>query len=460
MTFDEVDDIDWRGVETGAMNVSDEVVIKATFSDYLYPGYMDPLYAWANEFADRHPGYRVEVTGIDFREVPKVVAEAAARGDAPDIAGYFYTATQFARDTRDANGDPLFTSVEREIAGRTQILGEKVVLDDLVPAARGYFSYGGELVSSPLTASTVVMLANADVLEAAGVTTLPRTWSELTAACAAVAESTGGAVKGATWPNHGWLFQQAVGQQGGLLVDHDNGRTGRAENVNLNSPEVLAYARWWQDLNNAGHFLYTGETADWFGPFDAFVEGRAAFLITSSVEVSRATARENGFRVRVGTLPHNEAVPHAGASIGGDSLWLTAGLDPVKRDGALAFMQFLLRPENAATWHRANGRIPMTQPAIDLLEADGWFAENPNMRVATEQLARADGSPAALGILTGAFAAIQHGAPEAMHDVLVGGADPDIRFGQAQAAAQKRLTAYNAECANGTRTPGDLTVAW
>jgi sn-glycerol 3-phosphate transport system substrate-binding protein len=443
------------------MNVSDEVVIKATFCDYLYAGFMDPLFARAEEFAARHPGYRVEVTGHDFREIPKVMAEAAVRGTLPDITGYYYTATQFARDTRDADGEPAFTSVQREIGGRTHILGEKVVLDELVPAARGCFSYDGELVSLPLTASTAIMLANADVLDAAGVTTMPDTWGELTAACAAVKESTGGAVTGVTWANHGWFFLEAVGQQGGMLVDRDNGRSGRSERVNLTSPEVLAYARWWQALNDAGHFLYTGEIADWSGAFDAFAEGRVAFSITSSVELRRVTeAVGDSFRLVATALPHNENAPHAGSQVGGDSLWLTAGLDPVKRDGALAFMQYLLRPEHAATWHRSNDRIPLTRSAIDLLDAEGWFAANPNARVASEQLDLSDGSPGALGMLTGAFAAIQNGAPRAIHDLLVAGADPLARFTEAEAVAQQQLADYNAECAGGTRTPGDLTVAW
>jgi sn-glycerol 3-phosphate transport system substrate-binding protein len=445
------------------MNENDEVVIKASFCDYLYPGYMDPLFKRAEEFGARHPGYRVEVSGHDFRTMPQVVAEAAARGEAPDIAGYFYTSTQFARDTRDAAGAPLFTSVEREVAGRMEILGERVVLDDIVPAARNYFGYGRELVSVPLTASTVVLLANAELLEKAGVASLPRTWGELEAACVAVAESTGGAVKGATWPNHGWLFQEAVGQQGGLLVDHDNGRSGRAEKAHLTSPELMAYVKWWQRLHADGHYLYTGKTGDWMGSFDAFVEQRAAFLITTSVEVDRATstARDAGFTTVAGSLPHNENAPHAGTSIGGDSLWLAAGLSQAKKDCALAFIQFLLRPENAATWHRANGRIPLTRPAITLLESEGWFTEHPNARVATEQLDQADGSPAALGMLAGAFASIQYGTTEAMHDVLVEGADPDARFERADVEAQENLTEYNADCTGtGARTPRNLTVAW
>jgi sn-glycerol 3-phosphate transport system substrate-binding protein len=439
----------------------DVVIIRASFSDYLFPGYLAPLHKAAAEFAERHPGYRVEVTGYDFRDVAEEVTKAVAAGEPPDLAGYFYTATQLARDTLDDAGRPLFTSVEKEIAGRTEILGEPVVIDDLVPAARDYFSYGGELVSVPLTASTVILFANTTTLKAAGVTELPTTWRELEDACAAVAALPDGPDGGVTWPNHGWLFQQAVCQQGGLLVDQDNGRGGRAGKADLNSAEMRAYVQWWQRLHERGHYRYTGVKADLLGVFDAFAEQRVAFLMTSSVEAGRAAAAaaDAGFTVRCGPLPHNEDVPNAGTSIGGDSLHLRAGLDPAKRDAALAFTQFLLAPERAAQWHRANGRIPITGASIRLLEEEGWFERNPNARVATDQLAAADGSPAALGMLVGEFGEIQYGTTDAMHDVLVEGADPVARFDQAEAKAQLAIADYNARCAGPyRRTPERLSI--
>jgi sn-glycerol 3-phosphate transport system substrate-binding protein len=438
-------------------------VVRIWLNDYLYPGYLDPVLKLAEEFSAAHPEYQVDIRGVDFRTMPEVVAEAVEEGNPPHVAEFFYTATQVARDLLGANGRPLFTSVEKAIGGRGEILGEPVVIDDIVPAARDYYTYGGELTSVPPTASTLVLYGNTTVLDKAGVSWPPRTWDDVELACKAVAELPDGPGHGITWPNHGWTFQQAVAQQGGLLTDQDNGRSGAATSVDLAGTEILAYVDWWRRLNNEGHYLYTGTPADWMGTYHAFAEQRVAFAVTSSVEAGRMVTAgiDGGFTVDVSWLPHNGGAPYAGVFCGGDSMWLADGLDEATRDGALAFMQLMLEPRHVADWHRANGRIPITNTAIALLEREGWFAENPHLRVATDQLAATNGTPAALGPLLGAFAAVQDLPAWAMHDVLVSGADPAARFAEATAAAQRLLDEYNTDCHSQIRrTPRSLGVCW
>jgi sn-glycerol 3-phosphate transport system substrate-binding protein len=435
-----------------------KTVITVWLNDYLYPGYLDPALELAERFGREHPGYHVEITGFDFRTMPAAVAGAAERGAPPDLAEYFYTATQLARDTRAADGRPLFTSVERAVGGRSEILGVPVAIDDLVPAARRYFSVDGELLSVPPTASTLILYANTTLLERAGVEELPRSWSELEAAAKAVTALEDGPPHAITWPNHGWFFQQAVAQQGGLIVDRDNGRSGRAESVHLDSDELMAYVRFWQRLADQGHYRYAGAAADWMGTYDAFAAQEVAFAISTSVEAGRMlqAGRDNGFTVRTGWVPSNDTADYAGVFVGGDSLWLTDGLSPEKRDGALAFIQYLLQPGHVADWHKANGRVPITRSAVALLEEEGWFADHPDLRTATDQLDAADGSPASLGPLLGDFGALNDATTEAMHDVLTAGADPVTRFAAAQAQAQARIDDYNRD----DRTTGDFSVAW
>lgn len=448
---------------TNGPDGTDPTPVNVWLNDFLYPGYLDPVKKLARDFNAAHPEYRIDIQGFDFRTMPEEVARAAETRNPPHVAEFFYTATQLARDLRGKDGAPLFTSVEKAIGGRTAILGEPVVIDDIVPAARDYFTYDGDLTSMPPTASTLVLYANTTMLDKAGVGRLPRTWAEIEDACKAVAALSGGPEHGITWPNHGWFFQLAVAQQGGLFTDRDNGRTGPATTVDLASAEMLAYVDWWQRLSEEGHYLYAGTPADWMGTYAAFAEQRVAFAISTSVEAGRmvAAGADGGFAVEVGWLPHNGGAPYAGVSIGGDSLWLADGLDEATQDGALAFMQFVLNPHHAAAWHRANGRIPMTRASIALLEEAGWFAENPHLRVATDQLAAADGSPAALGPVLGEFACVQDIPVDAMHDVLVSGADPVARFTAATADAQRLLDDYNSHCHGDLRrTPSRLGVSW
>lgn len=435
-------------------------VVTVWFATHPFPGYMDPLEKMAREFENAHPGYRLDVVGHDFREMPAKVVAAVAEGNPPDVAEYYHTASQLARDTRDRDGRPLFTSVTRAVAGRRSILGEPVVLDDIVPTIRDYYSYRGELVSMPMTATTTLLFSNATLLRAAGLPRPPATWAELEAACDAISALDSGPRHGVTWPLHGWIFQQAVAEQGALLADADNGRTGRATRVHLDSPEMLRFATWWKKLHDTGRHLSTGEPGDWLAGLEAFVQQRVAFAVFSSAMcgVALHMAGAAGFDVAVSASLRRGEVPYAGHTISGQSLWLRDGLDEATRDGALAFLQFLDNPGNVAEWHHTQGFIPVTQAGSALLEEQGWFDEHPFHRAASDQVRTSDRSPAALGAFLGGFAGIQRLAMGAMQDVLTGGAEPAARFRRADAEAQDLLRAHNARCEAG-QSPDRLEVA-
>ncbi|MFL6162154.1 MAG: extracellular solute-binding protein [Jatrophihabitantaceae bacterium] len=436
--------------------------INVWLSDYRVSNQPEIAVAAAAEFNQAHPEYLVEVTSYDVRALPAEVARAAEQGAPPDVAEYHPTVIRPALDTLGPDGAPLFTPVERAIAGRVELLGEPVLLGDMVPAVRDYFRYAGELTSVPRTASTAVLYSNMSILARAGVAEPPRTWREVTAACRAVAKLSGGPSHCITWPNFYWFFLQAVAQQGGLLADHDNGRSGRAEKVSLSSSELIAFVTWWQRLHQDGHYLYTGTVGDFGGCFAAFEDQQVAFILSSSVDVTHMLHRgeQHGFTVMASPMPHNDEVRLAGNMMGGASLWLAAGLSEAKQDGALAFMQHLINPRNAAAWAKLQDRIPVTRAAADTLEKEGWFLRNPNRRVATDVLEAADGSPAALGPLLGGYAGIMGEITAAMHDVLVGDAEPVGRFTKATDQGQQLLDAYNSYCLGPPRrTPRDLTVS-
>ncbi|GHG38560.1 extracellular solute-binding protein [Streptomyces zaomyceticus] len=437
--------------------MSDQVVLDVWLNDYpVVPLFLSETRELAAEFERTHPGVRVQVRGVDHLKLPEEVARAAREGRPPAIVQSFYTSTQLSRDLLASDGSPLFTSVERAVDGRDKILGVPARLDDLVPAARDYYTFDGEgLFALPPLTSTTLLYANTTVLEAAGVRSVPRTWEELTAACAAVARLDGGPSHGVTWPNHGWLFQQAVAQQGALLATPGNGRTERATAVEADSPAVLRFARWWQGLHADGHYLYSGlrSAGDdtypaWERNYRAFAEQRVAFVLSTSVEADRMVqaGHDGGFEVVAAPMPYSAGVPYAGNVIGGDSLWLAAGLEPAARDAALAFLLTFLTPRNAAERHKTSGFIPVTESARALLEDEGWFEANPHHRVALDQLAAGERATAADGALVGDFVGIQDTLTAAMHDVLTAGADPAERFALARSEAQRLLDDHNAHC--------------
>lgn len=427
--------------------MTDKIVVDAWLADLAFPHYMDELFRLGREFGQAHPEYEIRIRGLGFRDGAAAVAQAAAEGSPAAIAEYYYTETPDALDALDAAGRPLFTSVERAVAGRTHVLGEPVVVDDLLPALRAQYSRHGELFSLPTVATTFQLLTNVTMLRAAGVPDIPETWQDLRAACERLAASPGGPRYPITWPNNGIPFQHAIAMQGGELADHGNGRLGRARTVDFTTKEMLAWVTWWRDLHRDDLYHYTGELGDWLGTFELFAEQQVAFRLSSTNDIGTAAeaAAEAGFEFAVSRFPYNADVPYQGNVVAGTSLWLADGLDEATRDGALAFMQFLGNPRNAARYHKAHSFIPVTRSAFALLEQEGWFAKHPYHRSPNDQLDLAANVDAAPGALIGDFFEIQVVLTRAMHDVLVAGADPLERFARATTEAQEMLARYLAE---------------
>ncbi|CAM3281083.1 extracellular solute-binding protein [Stackebrandtia soli] len=432
------------GVTACSGEAKDEGVID------VWIGFTDYRLDWAKEraaeFVKKHPDYKINVEGYDtYETLFDALTAATQQGKPPTIVQNFEAATQESRDAVNADGDPLFVSVEKAIDGRDEILGEPVVLDDIVEAASSYYTVDGEFSSMPWNTSTPIFYSNSEFLEAADIEP-PQTWEELTEACDAIMKLKDAPKSCISWPNHAWFPEQVLAEQGGLLANADNGRSDRATEVDMTSPEWLSWIDWWKELNDKGHYYYSGVQEDWDGPKNAFGGQQVAFLMTSSGDATAVVgdAEKTGFDVEVSMLPRFADKDYHGNLIGGATLWLVDGLETKTQDGALAFMQFLNNPENAADWHKTTGYIPITNAAVELLEKEGWYDERPYHKVATDQLAQTDGSPAATGVLLGSFVAIRAEVTQAIEEILTDGADPADRFAKAQENAQKLLDDYNA----------------
>jgi sn-glycerol 3-phosphate transport system substrate-binding protein len=90
-----------------------KIVINVWLANFPFPGYLDNRIQDAANFNKAHPQYDVEVKAVDFSALPQEVAAAVQQGDAPQVADYYYNATQIARDAKARGGKPLFTSVQR-----------------------------------------------------------------------------------------------------------------------------------------------------------------------------------------------------------------------------------------------------------------------------------------------------------------------------------------------------------
>lgn len=451
------------GMVTG---MTTQTTLDVWVTDLTFPGYMDRWYKLAAEFEKAHPDYRVEITAVNFFTGAREIAAGVASGRQPAIADYYLYLNQVAQDMRALDGAPVYTSVERAIGDRTEILGEPVVIHDILPAMREACTYDGDMTSMPSVGTVFLQYTNNDLLERAGVAEPPRTWDELESACKALEELEGGPTHGVNWPNHGFLHMQAMGSQGGLIADNHNGRTRRATTINLASQEMITWVSWMRRMSREGHYLYTGGIPHWGESFGAFAGQQVGIRVSSSNDVNYTVraADEAGFGLTVSRYPYNAQVPYGGNWIAGSSLWLGNRLDEATQDGALAFLMFLHNPRNAANRHKANSFLPLTHSALDLLDSEGWFAENPHHKVPSDQLGTfpdrpADGrTPPFKGVHFGDFAGVQDVLTRAVDDVLQRDADPVDRLNAATDEAQPLIEAYNAEATSATGPRSDTSL--
>lgn len=416
----------------------------------VWVAFTDNRLDWAREraveFNELYPQYNVTVEGYaSYEELFQAAALAFEQGTQPAIVQYFEAATQDARDA-NFNGVPHFKSIAEAFGDRAEVNGLPVNFDDFVDLVRAYYTLDGSYTSFPWNTSSAIMFTNENLLAAAGIETVPATWAEIEAACEAIMALEDAPEHCITWPNHGWFFEQAVAQEGADLVNNGNGREARATETLVNNEAAVNFVTWWKDLQDKGYYIYTGVQRDWTGTYNAFVAQDVAFLIYSSSDTTLLTndARAAGFEALASFFPYNQDAEYFGNLIGGASLWLANGLSTEVEDGALTFLLHFTNTENAASWHQLTGYVPVTKSAIELLEGEGWFEENPNSAVAGEQLAASVPSSATAGAIVGSFPKIRDIVTTAIEEVLVNGRDVTEALTAAKELADEELSFYNA----------------
>ena len=415
-----------------------EIPVWIAFSDYR----LDWTVELAAEFNEMFPQYNVNIVGgYSYETVFAETQLAAEQGELPAVVQFFEAGTQDARDSG------LFKSIASALAGREDVEGFPVALDDFIGPVAAYYTLDGEFTSMPWNTSSAIWFNNMSILNEAGIDTAPATWDEVAAACEAIMAMDGAPEYCFTFPNHGWFFEQWLAQQDALFANNGNGREERATEVVFNSEAGVAVLEWLDEMAAAGYLYYSGAQGgdSWATVDQAFQTQQVAMAAYSSSDTPFCTNMgvDNGFEVTASFLPYNDDTGWTGNLIGGATMWLTDGLAEDVETGALAFLLFLTDTANAASWHQVTGYMPIRTSAVDLLASEGWFETNPNQTVAADQLAQSTVTPATSGAIIGAFPSIRNVVTAAIDRVLLTDEDAQSILDAAAAEANIILEEYN-----------------
>ena len=424
---------------TAALTAQDapiEIVFSHAFGDANRQGWVESV---IEAFEAENPNINVTaVSNPSYRDTLNGAILGAQQGTAPHIVQVFEVGSQLALDSG------IFVPVS-SLATEEQLAS----LEDVIPAVRDYYSLGDDQWSLPWNSSNAVMYYNKTIFEAAGLDPEmpPQTYSEVMATCEtlmAQAEDLG--LQGCMgWNMHSWFVEQWMAEQQAPLANNENGRDGRATEINLESEAMMNIFNFWKDMADAGYYIYTGALEDWNGSDALFTGQQVAMHITSTADIvnNNEAAIESGFEMGNAMLPIPDGTERNGVVIGGASIWLTGDHPQEELDAAVQFMFFLANTENAVTWHKATGYFPIRFSAIDALDAEGWFDANPNFRVAFDQLTETVPGPATSGALLGNFLELRTIIEEAAQAVVDSGVPVADALAEANMLANDSLQAYN-----------------
>lgn len=239
-----------------------------------------------------------------------------------------------------------------------------------------------------------------------------------------------------------WAIEQWIATAGDGIVDHDNGRSGRAESALLDTDRVLDLLDTLQQMHDDGLLLVTGRGGEQAGlaRFIAVAQGEAAMTIGSSAtlgEIYQQIALVPDVDVRVGPFPGSGGA----TTIGGGSIYLTVAGSDAERAAAWDLLAWLDAPAQQVRWSMATGYVPTRLSAGSDPALTAFWTERPQFRVAWDQVTAADPTAVA-GPLIGDYPAVRDAIEDGLEALYAGDAPADVQAAM-QAAADRAIADYN-----------------
>jgi multiple sugar transport system substrate-binding protein len=323
-------------------------MIQSNYSDAIQP-YFDDLVA---RFMEANPDVDVSVQVVSWNDIYDVLNTRVASGDPPDIMNLNYFAN-FAADGL------LYTAEE---------IVPPEVLEDFIQTFRDNSMYEGTEYAVADLASDRLFFYNKDILEAAGVTAPPATWSEVLAACDAIKASDPGIIPiaiplGAEEAQAEFLIW-AGGNGGGYFRDGE---------WIISGPENLETLEFLQQLVDKGCTQPNpGSTDRTSGAWPLFAQGVAA-MVNGAVFYPGILA-EQGSTVDFGVAPFPANDGKESITLGVQDYFFAFKKEG-NQEAVQKFLGFLYQPDNYAGFLKAAGTfLPATKSAGEAMSSDEALA--------------------------------------------------------------------------------------
>jgi len=267
--------------------------------------------------------------------------------------------------------------------------------------------YEGQMYAVPFSKSTRVMYYNQDLLDEYGYE-VPTTWDEVAALGEEMVAAGDDAVAMGLENGYEMEFETMARQNGSPWITEDL-------EVEIDSPESVEALEFLMNLIDEGYARTAGEDGFFSGPFG---RGESALYIGSSAGLPHVepVAEENDINWSTAELPtyNGEQL----TLFAGNDLGVFASASEEEQQAAIAFMAFLLQPENTAQWAIESGYVPITEDGVNTDEYQAFLEENPRAVAATLELEYGMSSPIFVG-----YAEYRNNLLDTLEQVLINDAD-------------------------------------
>ena len=283
--------------------------------------------------------------------------------------------------------------------------GEPFDKSTFLPAVISYYQTpDGELLSMPFNSSTPVLWYNQDALDKAGVASAPTTWDEMKSASEKLVAA--GYKCGFSFGWQSWVMMENFSAWHNTPIGtKENGFAGLDTEFVFNNDGVKNRMAQIADWSKDSLFTYGGRRGD---SLSMFTNGECGMWMNSSAYYG-SIKKQAKFNFGQSMLPLDTAVADKpqNSVIGGATLWVLRGHEQDDYKGVAQFMTYLASPDVQAWWHQETGYVPITTPAYELSQQQGFYDSNPGTDTAIKQLSLNTPTPNSRGLRFGSFVQIR-----------------------------------------------------
>lgn len=301
-------------------------------------------------------------------------------------------------------------------------------VNDYVKGLMGNSYYDGKLVAIPFNRSTPLLYVNKDMLKQAGLNPEgPKTWEELRQYAQTLTQQNGDQVTswGFSTPIDIWFYEGLVFQNGGRILSEDG------KKPMFQQTEAVEPVKFWQQMiyQDKTMKMPPGEKYNaWDVAKSDFINQKVAMIFTSTGDLKYLSDQAK-FEVGAAFMPKQKEY---GVPTGGTNLVMLASSE--KKEAAWKFIKWMTEKEQTIQFSQKTGYMPVRQSAISSDEMKAYYEQNPNFKVAVDQLQYAQPRP-----ISPAYKELQETIMKEIQRAIVNNEDPQTALNEAAKKAESVL---------------------